>query len=85
MDFDVAVLLAAEHVAGAAEFEVEGGDAEARAEFAEFLHRGQALAGNVGERGFRRHEQVGVGALMTSGPHARATDIARLGRDGRRD
>src|SRR5713226_1963375 len=62
--FDVAVLLAAEHVAGAAKFEVEGGDAEACAEFAELFHGGQAFAGDVGERGFGRNQEIGVGALM---------------------
>ena len=60
---DVAVLLTAEHVAGAAEFEVESGDAEAGAEFAELFHGGEAFAGNVGEYGFRRDQEIGVGAL----------------------
>src|SRR4029077_12936709 len=59
----MAVLLAAEHVAGAAEFEVESGDAESGAEFAEFFHGGEAFAGNVGERGVRGDEEVGVSAL----------------------
>ncbi len=61
--FDVAVLLAAEHVAGAAKFKVEGGDAEAGAKFAEFFHGGEAFAGDVGEDFFRRNEKIGVGAL----------------------
>ncbi len=62
--FDVAVLLAAEHVAGAAQFEVERGDAEAGAKFAEFLHGGEALAGDIREGGVRGDEEVGVGALV---------------------
>ena len=70
---DVAVLLAAEHVAGAAEFEVERGDAEARAEFAEFLHGGEALAGDIGERGLGRNEQIGVGALRAPGLRGHAS------------
>ena len=51
--FDVAALLAAEHVAGAAQFEVERGDLEAGAEVAEFLERGEAAAGDFGEFAFR--------------------------------
>src|SRR5258707_3073423 len=57
------MLLAAEHVDGGAEFEVEGGDAESGAEFAELFHRGEAFAGNIGERSVRRDEKVGVGTL----------------------
>ena len=75
--FDVAVLLAAEHVAGAAEFEVESGDAEAGAEFAEFFHGGEALAGDVGERGLGRDEQVGVGALRCAADAA--AELIELG------
>src|SRR5207245_11290358 len=41
----------------------ERGDAKARAEFAELLHGGKALAGDVGERGFRWNEEIGVSAL----------------------
>ena len=47
--FNVAALLAAEHVAGAAKFEIERGDFEARAEVGEFLERGEAAAGDFGE------------------------------------
>ena len=46
--FDVAGLFAAEHVAGAAEFEVEGGDLEAGAEVGEFFECGEAAAGDFG-------------------------------------
>ena len=46
---DVAALLAAEHVAGAAQFEIEGGDFEAGAEVAEFLERGETAARDFGE------------------------------------
>ncbi len=77
MDFDVAVLLAAEHVAGAAEFEVESGDAEAGAEFAEFFHGGEALAGDFGEGGFGRDEEIGVGAL--GGAADAAAELVELG------
>ena len=43
---DVAALLAAEHVAGTAQFEIESGDLEARAEVGEFLQRRQTAAGD---------------------------------------
>ena len=61
---DVAALFAAEHVAGAAEFEIEGGNLEAGAEVGELLERGQAAAGNLGELLLRRDEQIGVGAAI---------------------
>ncbi len=46
--FDVAGLFAAEHVAGAAEFEVQGGDLESGSEVGEFFERGEAAAGYFG-------------------------------------
>ena len=46
---DVAGLLATEHVAGAAEFEIERGDLEAGAEVGELLERGEAATGDLGE------------------------------------
>src|SRR6266851_852932 len=64
--FDVAVLLAAEHVAGAAQLEVERGDAESGTQFAEFLHGGEAFAGDVGKGGVRWDQKIGVGALCGS-------------------
>ncbi len=73
----MAVLLAAEHVAGAAEFEVERGDAESGAEFAEFFHGGEAFAGDVGESFFGRNEQIGVGALV--GAADAAAELIELG------
>ena len=63
---DVAGLFAAEHVACAAEFEVEGGDLEAGAEVGEFLECGEAAAGDFGQFGLRRDEQVGVGAAVAA-------------------
>ena len=47
--FDVAALLAAEHVACAAQFEIERGDFEAGAEVGELLERGETAAGDVGQ------------------------------------
>ena len=46
---NVAALLAAEHVAGAAQFQIESGDFEAGAEVGEFLECGEAAARNFGE------------------------------------
>ncbi len=47
--FDVAALFAAEHVAGAAELEIESGDFEAGAEIAEFLECGETAARDFSE------------------------------------
>ena len=74
---DVAMLLAAKHVACAAQLQVEGGDAEARAQFAEFLHRCEAFTRDVGERGFRRNQQIGISALAGT-THA-ASQLVKLG------
>src|SRR5205807_466596 len=74
--FDVAMLLASEHVAGAARFEVEGGDAESGAEFAEFLHGGEAFAGDVGKRSVRGNEEIRVGAL--SGTTDAAAELVKF-------
>ena len=60
--FDVAMLLAAEHITRAAQFEVESGDAEAGAEFTELLHSGEALAGDFGKDALGRNKEIGVGA-----------------------
>ncbi len=57
--FDVAGLLAAEHVACAAEFEVEGGDFEACAEVGEFFECGEAAASDFGEFVFGWDEEIG--------------------------
>ena len=51
--FDVAGLLAAEHVACAAELEVEGGDLEAGAEVRKLFKRGEAAAGDLGQVPFQ--------------------------------
>ena len=68
--FDVTVLLAAEHVAGAAKFEVESGNAESGTEFTEFLHSSEALAGDFGKDALGRNKEIGVGS------HGRTTDAA---------
>ena len=61
---DVAGLLAAEHVARAAEFEVERGDLEAGAEVGELFERGEAAAGDLGELRLRWDQQIAVGAAV---------------------
>ena len=62
--FDVAGLLAAEHVACAAKFEVECGDFEAGSEVGELLEGGEATAGDLGEFGVGRDEEIGVGPAV---------------------
>ena len=60
----MAALLAAEHVARAAQFEIERGDFESRAEVGELLESGEAAARDVGQFLFRRDEQVRIGAAI---------------------
>jgi hypothetical protein len=63
---DVAALLAAEQVAGAANLEIEGGHAESAAEIAELLDRGKPLPRHRGERLFGWNQQVGEGRPITA-------------------
>ncbi len=72
------MLLAAEHVAGAAQLEIECGDPESGAQFAELLHGREALAGDVGKRSVRRDEEIGVGAL--SGAANTAAQLVEFGK-----
>ena len=74
---DVAVLLAAQQVAGAAQFQIERGDLEPRAQVAEFLERRQAFAGDLGQLGIRRHEQIGIRAAV--GAAHPAAKLVQLG------
>ncbi len=74
---DVAGLFAAEHVACAAQFEIERGDLEAGAEVGELLEGGEAAACDLGELGVGRDEQVGVGAAIACGPRGREAGRAR--------
>ena len=48
---DVAVLLAAQQIARAAQFQIERGDLESRAQIGKFAQRGQALAGDLAQFG----------------------------------
>ncbi len=68
---DVAALLAAQEVAGAADLQVAGGDAEAGAEVGELADGRQALARRLGEDAVLRHQQVAVGELVAP-PHPAA-------------
>ena len=61
---DVAGLLGAEDVAGAADFQVAHGDLEAGAEVAVFLDRLQSLGRDRRHRAIGRQEQVAVRAML---------------------
>src|SRR5580658_1000381 len=61
---NVAALLAAEHVACAAEFEIESGDFEAGAEIRKFLERGKTAARDFRKLMLLRDEQIGVSAAV---------------------
>ncbi len=82
--FDVAGLLAAEHVACAAELEVEGGDLEAGAEVGEFFECGEAAAGNFGEFGLGWDQEIASRRGDCCGLRGRGAGRARRGRGGRR-
>jgi nitroreductase len=73
---DVAALLAAEHVARAAQLQVERGDFKSRAEVAELLERGETAAGDFSQFILRRDEQVGIRAAIGAA-HA-ATQLVEL-------
>src|SRR5215471_20706923 len=60
------VLLAPQHVARAAQLQVQGRNAKAGAQLTELFHGRKPLPGDFGKRSFRRNQQVGVGALMRS-------------------
>ena len=75
--FDVAALFAAEHVAGAAEFEIEGGDFESGTEVGKFFERGEAAAGDGREFDFRRKHEIGVGAAV--GAADASAELVELG------
>ena len=55
---DMAVLLAAQQIARAAQFQIERGDLEPGAQIAELLQRRQALAGDLRQFGIRRDQQI---------------------------
>ena len=61
---DVPVLLAAQQIAGAAQFQVERRDLETRTEVAELLQRRQPLARDLAEFGVLGNQQISVGAAV---------------------
>src|SRR5581483_10999376 len=61
---NVAALLAAEQVAGAAQFEVEGGNLESGAQVGEFLKGGQAAPGERGQLNIRGDHEIGIGTAV---------------------
>ncbi len=63
---DVAVLARAEQLARAADLQVRGGEAEPGAEVAELLERPQALARVLAQPARGRHEEVGIGMVVTA-------------------
>ena len=75
---DVAGLLAAEQVAGAADLEVLHRDRHAAAEVGVLGQRGQPLVRGLGERLLGRVEEVGVGPL--AGPADPAAQLVQLAR-----
>ena len=81
---DVAGLLAAEQVAGAADLEVLHRDRHAAAEVGVLGQRRQPLVGGLGQRLLGRVEEVGVGPLAGRGRPGRAAGGAGRGRGCRR-
>ena len=77
-DFDVAVLLAAQQIARAAQFQIERGDLEAGAQVAEFLQRRQAFARDLAQFRVRRDQQIGIGAAVR--PAHAAAQLVQLAR-----
>src|SRR6185437_772284 len=68
---DVARLLAAKHVAGAAQFEIERGNLEACAEVGKLFERGEPAARDLRELLLGRNQQIGVSAAVRAA-HAAA-------------
>ncbi len=60
---DVAGLLFPEQIARAANFQISGGDPEARSEFRELLDGREPFLGVACQRPFVRHEEIGVGLV----------------------
>ena len=75
---DVAALFGAEQVAGAADFQVAHGDAEAAAQGGILFDGAEALAGLHQQAGMAGQQQVGVGlVLVTAHPAAQLIEIAQ--------
>ena len=82
---DVAALLAAQQIARAAQFQVERGDLEARAQVAELLQRRQPSPRQVGQLAIGGNQQIRIRAAIGA-PHASAQLVQlATARGGRRD
>ena len=81
---DLAALLAAEQVAGAANLEIERGDAEPAAEVAELLDRREPLLRDRREVVLRRNQQVRVRRPIRAADAAAQLIQLRRGRSDRR-
>ena len=62
--FDVAALLAAQQIARAAQFQVERGNLESRAQVAELFQRRQPAPRQVGQLAIGRNQQIRIGAAI---------------------
>ena len=80
---DVARLLVAEQIAGAADVEVVAGELEAGAEAVEIGQHLQPLLRRLGDRAVGGHRQIGVGAGLRPARRGRAAGRAGRGRSGR--
>ena len=74
---DVAVLLAAQQISRAAQFQIERGDFEARAQVGKFAQRGQPFARDFAQLGVLRDQQIRIRAPIGP-PHAPA-QLVQLG------
>lgn len=63
---DVAGLLRAEDVAGAANLQIPHGDAKSRAQIAVFLNRLQSFGGHARQRTVRAEQKIAIGAVLVT-------------------
>ena len=75
---DVARLLVAEQIAGAADVEIVAGELEARAEAVELGEHLQPLLRRLGDRSVGRHRQISVSARL--GAADAAAELVELGK-----
>src|SRR5437762_181135 len=72
------MLLPSEQVSGTPQLQIERGDAEARAQLAEFPDGCQAPPGNLSQRFIRRNQEVGVSTTVrTTDP---PSQLVKLGK-----
>ena len=74
----MAVLFAAQQVAGAAQFQIQSSNLKAGAQVAEFLQCRQSFAGNFGELRIYRHKQISVRSPVgTAHPAAQLIELTQ--------